>query len=210
MQRLREKGEKRIIKGRIMKNISEFDDWKKFMQKSKKHADMATKNKPDIVKMINEKERERKEVIRKNEEQEQEREKIRQKKIKEDGGEWEYIAEYDDYVWVGEGEPIESIKDDIPFTPLTKEELHEIRQQEEKLWAEERKEKKRLAKEKRKEKNEKIKEAMKKPIQGLPVQKMSKYEQIRLDIIKEREQAMAESGFFDDLLTLKKDIGLLK
>ena len=210
MQRLREKGEKRIIKGRIMKNISEFDDWKKFMQKSKKHADMATKNKPDIVKMINEKERERKEVIRKNEEQEQEREKIRQKKIEEDGGEWEYIAEYDDYVWVGEGEPIESIQDDIPFTPLTKEELDEIWQQEEKVWAEERKEKKRIAKEKRKEKNKEIKEAMLKPIEGLPVQKLSKYEQIRLDIIEEREQAMAESGFFDDLLRFKKNIGLLK
>ena len=55
--------------------------------------------------------------------------------------------------------------------------------------------KKRKERKGRKEKKEKIKEAMKKPIQGLPVQKVSKYEQIRLDIIKEREQAMAESGF---------------
>ena len=78
------------------------------------------------------------------------------------------------------------------------------------MWAEERKEKKRIAKEKRKEKNKEIKEAMLKPIEGLPVQKLSKYEQIRLDIMKERERAMAESGFFDDLLRFKKNIGLLK
>ena len=45
---------------------------------------------------------------------------------------------------------------------------------------------------------------MKVPIEVPPVKEMSKYEKIRLNIIKEREQAMAESGFFDDLLRYKK------
>ena len=50
---------------------------------------------------------------------------------------------------------------------------------------------------------------MKVPIEVPQVKEMSKYEIIRLNIIKEREQAMAESGFFDDLLQYKKNIGLL-
>ena len=137
-------------------------------------------------------------------------ENTRQKKIEDDGGEWEYIAEYDDYVWIGEGEPIGSIQDSIPFIPLTKEELDEIRQQEEREWEEYIKEKKRIANKKRREKREKIKAAIQMPIEGFPVQKVCKYEQIRLDIIKEREQAMADSGFFEDLLEYKKNIGLLE
>ena len=88
--------------------------------------------------------------------------------------------------------------------------MEELRQQEEKELEEFYIEKKRIAKEKRKEKNERIKAAMKVPIEAPPVKEMSKYEKIRLNIIKEREQAMAESGFFDDLLQYKKSIGLLK
>ena len=87
--------------------------------------------------------------------------------------------------------------------------MEELRKQEEKELEEIFKEKKRIAKEKMKEKNEKLKEAMKVPIEVPQVKEMSKYEIIRLNIIKEREQAMAESGFFDDLLQYKKNIGLL-
>ena len=211
MQKLRETWPKRIIKRRTRQNFSEFEDWQRFVQKSKRHAEMAASKKPDIVQKINEKERERREVNRKRVEKEQEIEKERQKKIKEDGGEWEYNAEYDHYKWIGEGEPIEGINDDCPLQnrPHTKQELEELRQQEEKELEEFYNEKKRIAKEKRKEKNEKIKAAMKVPIGAPPVKEMSKYEKIRLNIIKEREQAMAESGFFDDLLQYKKNIGLL-
>ena len=211
MQKLRETGHKRIIKRRTRQNFSELEDWQSFVQKSKRHAEMAASKKPDIVQKINEKERERRELNRKRVEEEQEIEKRRQKKIEEDGGEWEYNAEHDDYIWIGEGEPIESINDACPLQniPHTKEELEELRQQEEKELEEFFKEKKRIAKEKRKEKNEKIKAAMKVPIEVPQVKEMSKYEIIRLNIIKEREQAMAESGFFDDLLQYKKNIGLL-
>ena len=76
---------------------------------------MAASKKPDIVQKINEKERERRELNRKRLEKEQEIEKKRQKRIEENGGEWEYNAEYDDYIWIGEGEPIESINDDCPL-----------------------------------------------------------------------------------------------
>jgi hypothetical protein len=33
---------------------------------------------------------------------------------------------------------------------------------------------------------------------------------VRADIIQERENAMRESGFFDDLMDIWKDIGLIK
>ena len=191
-----------------MQNQSEINDWNSFMKKGKVHAEMITKKKPDIVDIINNNNRDIKEVIRKREKKEHAMEIERLKKVKEDGGEWVYNAEYDEYSWIGEKEPVVRFNDDC-YTPLTKEELEEIRQQEEKEFEEICKEKKRIAKEKRKEKNEKLKAAMKKPIDSLPVKEMSKYEKIRQDIIKEREQAMAESGFFDDLLKYKKNIGLL-
>ena len=61
------------------------------------------------------KKRERRELNRKRLEKEQEIEKKRQKRIEENGGEWEYNAEYDDYIWIGEGEPIETSMMTVPY-----------------------------------------------------------------------------------------------
>ena len=48
------------------------------------------------------------------------------------------------------------------------------------------------------------------PMDPLPMNKLCAYEKIREDIIEEREQAMRESGFFEDLEKTKKEIGLIK
>ena len=51
-------------KERGPKNTNEEVDWKYFMRKSKKHKDMAEKLKPDIVQMINMKQRRDMELLR--------------------------------------------------------------------------------------------------------------------------------------------------
>ena len=48
------------------------------------------------------------------------------------------------------------------------------------------------------------------PIDPLPKPKLCAYEKLREDIIEEREKAMRESGFFEDLEKTKKEIGLTK
>ena len=91
----------------------------------------------------------------------------------------------------------------------TEEELKAIRQQEEILFQELRQKRKEEEKEKRKQKAEEIKNAMKKPINPLPESELCDYEKLREKNIKEREDTMRESGFFEGLLTYKRHIGLL-
>ena len=67
-------------------------------------------------------------------------------------------------------------------------------------------EEKQLNKEKRQTKDKERREAMKKPIAPLPTQEMSWYEQIREEIIKERNEVMAQCKFFANLLEAKNEI----
>ena len=48
------------------------------------------------------------------------------------------------------------------------------------------------------------------PIDPLPERELCQYEKIRESIIKEREEAMAKSKFFEDLNNTKRGIGLYK
>ena len=68
---------------------------------------------------------------------------------------------------------------------------------------------KKEASEKRKQKYKEKKAAMNVQIKPLPQKEFWAYEKIREDIIKEREIAMLEFGYFDDILDYKKKIGLL-
>ena len=63
MKDLREKGRIKPYKERKERNISKEVDWKNFMRKSRQHADMADKLKPDIVQVINENNRKDTELI---------------------------------------------------------------------------------------------------------------------------------------------------
>ena len=50
---------------------------------------------------------------------------------------------------------------------------------------------------------------MRVPLDPLPESDLCEYEKIRENNISEREKAMYDSGFFEDLLSYKKDIGLV-
>ena len=45
------------------------------------------------------------------------------------------------------------------------------------------------------------------PIDPLPEHELCAYEKLRENIIQEREKAMVECGFFEDLKSMKKNIG---
>ena len=62
-------------------------------------------------------------------------------------------------------------------------------------------------KEKRKLKALERKEAMATPINCLPERDLCAYEKMREDKIREREEVMAKSGFFETLTAYKKEIG---
>ena len=62
----------------------------------------------------------------------------------------------------------------------------------------------------RRRKNEELKQAMQRPVMPLPVQELCEYEKVRVDNIKEREEAMANSGFFEKLMETKEEMGFYK
>lgn len=67
-----------------------------------------------------------------------------------------------------------------------------------------------MARPKRILKNEELKAAMNIPVTPNPETELSDYEKLRNSNIEERHQAMAESGYFVDLIDFKIKIGLLK
>ena len=58
-------------------------------------------------------------------------------------------------------------------------------------------------------KEEEKRKAMMIPLDPLPERELCEYEKIRENNISEREKAMYDSGFFEDLLSYKKDICLV-
>ena len=70
----REEGRLKQFKERNKKNVDQTMDWKKFIKKSKQHADMSEKIKPDIVQKVNEMKREEKEQVRRQKQKEHESE----------------------------------------------------------------------------------------------------------------------------------------
>lgn len=207
MRLFREEGRLKQFKERESSNATDQTmDWKKFMNKGKHHAEMAAKLKPDLIKKINEMFREEKEQLRRQKQKEQEEERRRKAKVLEDGGEWVFNPEYSEYFWVGEVEPV---VDHWPeYKHLSEKELKDIQEQEE-IWLQASIDERKIeAKEKRRKKYEEMKEAMKTPLGSLPEKELCEYEKMRERNIKEREQAMEESGFFEDLQKFKKKIGL--
>ena len=122
---------------------------------------------------------------------------------KDKQGHWEYRAESDEYFWTGEQDP--DLGDPFCNTPLTEEDKHEGGRKRQFEWFV--KERKELLKVKRKQKERERKEAMATPIDPLPEHELCEYEKVRENNIKEREKAMIENGFFEDLMSLKKEIG---
>ena len=137
-----------------------------------------------------------------------EKERERQTEEKRDK-EWDYNGESGEYYWTGNTEPEYDQIYDSP-SPLTKEGLDRVRQAEEREMMELMKQRKQEMKEKRQKKNEERKRAMETPVAPLPKRELCKYERIREDIIREREEAMAQFKFFENLEKTKTEIGLYK
>lgn len=200
MRLLREQGRLQEYKKRTEPNQNEMDDWASFRKKGKKYSEKLEILKPDIVAKLNEE-------FRKEEERKREMEEKRKKQIDEDGGEWIYNPEYDDYHWEGEGAPI--VHNDPEFEPLTAEELTDIRRKEEEMLQAEMENDRKLAKERRRQKQDQLKAAMKIPVPKLPEKEMCEYEKLRERNISERKKAMIEAGFFEDLNSYKQRIGMI-
>ena len=208
MKLFREKGRLIEYEERPKQNIEAQVEWGKFMKKGSRNSEMVEQQRPDIIQLLNEKTRNEKERARQKAEKEEETERLRTETRNEEGGEWIFNQEYSEYYWVGEREPV--VEQMEPYKPLSKELLQRIKKQEDE-WIEAMiEERKKEAKEKRKPKNERQKAAMKEPMNPPPETEIYAYKRIRINNIREREQAMAESGVFNDLHDYKKEIGLLK
>ena len=210
MRILRSDGNLIDYSDRCLHNSNETMDWKKFMKQSKKHTDIVNQNNPDLVQRLNEESRMEKEMQRqkaeKAKEVEKEAERIRQRQIEEEGGEWVYNAEYSEFYWVGEREPV---NDDPEYIQLSEQELADLQRQEDDRLAAMIEEQKTEARERRRQKRKELKAAMDNPINPLPVTELSEYEKLRMSNIKEREEAMFASGFFEDINEYKRKIGFL-
>ena len=195
MRELRKK--ERILDGqaRTTKNITELEDWKSFKRRGQTYSELLSNEKPDIVARLNNEARERKERERK----EKEVEKIREKE-----GQWNYNGESGEYYWTGENEP--EYGDTFAHEPPTEEEKELFREAERREfeWFEEMRKMK--LKEKRMQKQMERKQKMETAIDPLPDRELCPYEKLREEIIKEREKAMADSGFFEDLINTKREI----
>ena len=177
------------------KGWDELFDWEHYECKSQMHSTNLHQMQPDIVQKLNEKMRLKKE-------------KERQLKEKRKNGEWDYNGESGELYWTGTGEP--ETLDNFSYSAPTDEEVKLFRQAENDMYEEQRKLKKEEEREKQRMKNEERKEAMRNPIDALPEKELCEYEKIREDIIKERNEAMANCKFFEELIETKKEIGLCK
>ena len=196
MRMLKSGGRQYDFQRRMTKSKTECLDWKGYLQRGEKYRELLENEKPDVVEQLNEQIRNDKERERKWKEEENK---------KETQGYWEYRAESDEYFWTGEQDPDHG--DPFCSTPLTEEDKKIIREAEKmefELFVEERKE---LQKVKRKQKERERKEAMAIPIDPLPEHELCDYEKLRENNIKERKNAMMECGFFEDLMSIKKEIG---
>ena len=175
----------------------ELVEWKRYMQTNEIQREILKKNKPDIVSRINENVRF---------EKEKERQNIESQKM----GEWLYSGESGEYYWTGDTEPEYVTQTYDNSSPPTKEDLEIARQAEEIEMAELMRQRKQDIKEKRQKKNEERRAAMEKPVTPLPKRELCQYEKIREEIIRERQEAMVQFQFFENLEKTKKDIGLYK
>lgn len=203
MEVLRKEGRLKIFTERSEPGVTELKNWQIYCDKRNANRRFLRTVKPDIVQKLNEKQREEKEKVREKRESETKREEKR--KDDEERDDWAYNAEYGEYYWVGEGDPVD---DGFDPNPLTEQQWLEIRNQEEMRLEQMVNEKKIELREKRRHKNLERQIALNSPIDPFPEKELCEYEKLRERNIKEREQAMAESGFFEDLLDFKKKIGL--
>ena len=195
MRLLQKEGSLKEFSRRSGGKVEEIRDWEMYNRKGKSYSEYLRVKKPDIIQVLNEKIRLEKESERKRRE-------------KEKKGEWCYHGESGEYYWTGDGEP--EYGDNFVNEGVSAEELKQFREEENKMFEEMLEERKQIQKEKRKQRQRERKEAMDTPVQPLPEKELCEYEKLRESNIKERQDAMAASNFFEDFNEYKNDIGLTK
>ena len=182
MRILKEKCRKKDFEWRGRKNLTKEEDYENLMLKGDEEKAILTEKYPDIVERLNTKIRGDKERNRQKKEKEAQHIEMieREEKLRQ--------------------ELREQLNWEEDFTiKLTEEEELSLKLQEQKHyedWAESRRQE---AKNKRKEKQESLKAAMTVPLPAFPEEELCPYEQLRANNIREIEEAMKESDFFEDL-----------
>ena len=177
---------------RLDKNLN---DWDWYKRGSTTSSILLENKKPDIVSKLNQEWR----CIR-----ERELDEIRKREEVEKKGAWIYNPVFDSYSWSGAAEP--DLEDSFCYEAPTEEDIKMYDQSVERELEELLRQKKIEEKARREEKAH----ARSVPLNALPERPLSEYEKIRESNIKEREDAMAKSGFFSDLLSYKKSIGFIE
>ena len=173
--------------------IDDLLEWENYLQRSDRHQEKLMEMKPDIVQRINEHLRLKKENERREKEKLREEMKLNQYS---GGGDW---------YWESETEPDD--ENISCYSILTKEEKDDFEKEEKREREAMANRLKQEQGEKRKQEREKLKEAASKPIDPIPTRELCQYEQIREDIIREREEAMAKFKFYENLEETNKSIG---
>ena len=176
-----------------------------FWYRGRKYKDLLEEKKPELAKLFKEKE----ENARKKQE-----ERDRKEKELDEKGQWKYNNCDGEYYWSipdenGHNMSLAEFNREDEDIPITIEQLRAMREPEEEydekyeeeysqilreIYDPEGEERKR----KRKEKKEKLKEELSRPIIMPDLGEKSQYEKVRDQTIRDRQQAMKESGMFND------------
>ena len=185
MKLLREIGPLKEFERRGNQKETEMKDWETFCKRSETHKSMLELSKPDVVERINAKAREDKE---------------RERAAEESSRDWRFNGE--EYEYVGE----DYYEDTFHFTGLSPKTRKIVDEQEKKMYeAMWHLEKEKKQEEKRK-KQEERKLAMQVPLPPVPMREKCAYELMRDQNIKERQEAMEKSNFFEELSKCKQDM----
>ena len=201
MRILKEEGRVKVYRERESRGSDKMTLWRKFSLNNAERKLVLAKRNPEMAKKL-ELEEEMKRIEAKREREKREEElKLRKEKRLRDGGIWEYDFLCGEYYWDGEGPPILEHNDDQD-DPYTEEENRDcLRRAEaalEKAYEDEKRKKREERAELKRAWRQQQKEKLQEPINIEQSDIASAYEKLRDQNMKEREEAMKESGLFDD------------
>ena len=208
MRNMKENGRYKDYMKRKSQEKDEEILWRKFMNKGQTYKEVLEKKKPEVVELLEKKDKEKRRQMEENE---------RIEKELDEKGRWNYNSCMEEYYWSipdenGHHMSLATFNKEEEEVPLTLEEIRARRdpEEEERYQREiEDEEYKRVLREiydyegemrrrKRKEKAERLREEMSKPIDMPIVGEKCEYEKLRDERVRERFNAMKESGMFNE------------
>ena len=208
MRNMKENGRYKDYMKRKSQEKDEEILWRKFMNKGQTYKEVLEKKKPEVVELLEKMDKEKRRQMEENE---------RIEKELDEKGRWNYNSCMEEYFWSipdenGHHMSLATFNKEEEEVPLTLEEIRARRdpEEEERYQREiEDEEYKRVLREiydyegemrrrKRKEKAERLREEMSKPIDMPIVGEKCEYEKLRDERVRERFNAMKESGMFSE------------